>query len=164
MYGLNDKIGNISYYDSSGQNDYNFTKPYSDTTADVIDKEVSKLIESMYVRTKNLLIENQDKLNELAELLLEKEVIFREDLERIFGKRKFETKADKTAEQIRLTEKQAQQKSSDNGQSHKELPSKDKDSEEKPKSDSGSDQNTDEKKDSDKSDKKEESTSDNTSK
>jgi cell division protease FtsH len=164
MYGLNEKIGNISYYDSSGQNDYNFTKPYSDTTADVIDKEVSKLIESMYVRTKNLLIENQDKLNELAELLLEKEVIFREDLERIFGKRKFETKADITAEQIRLTEKQAKESKSDNGQSPKELPSKDEKTEEKPKSDSGSDQNTDDKKNSKESDKKEESTSDNTSK
>ncbi len=95
IYGLNDKIGNLSYYDSSGQNDYSFQKPYSDQTSEIIDEEVSVLVESMYKRTIELLRTNQDKLVELAELLLEKEVIFREDLERIFGKRPFaETEQD----------------------------------------------------------------------
>ncbi|MCB0409736.1 MAG: ATP-dependent zinc metalloprotease FtsH [Flavobacteriales bacterium] len=90
IYGLNDKIGNRSYYDSSGQSDYSFSKPYSEKTAEMIDQEVSALIETSYERTKNILIENKDKLIILAEKLLEKEVIFRDDLEEIFGKSKFE--------------------------------------------------------------------------
>ena len=90
VYGLNDKIGNVTYYDSSGQSDYGFSKPYSDETAKVIDKEISGLIESQYQRAIQLLTDNQDKLNELANVLIEKEVIFKDDLERIFGKRTFE--------------------------------------------------------------------------
>lgn len=90
IFGLNDKIGNISFYDSSGNQDYNFTKPYSEKTAQVIDEEVSKLIEACYARTKDLLIKNKSKLDQLAHHLLEKEVIFKEDLELIFGKRPFE--------------------------------------------------------------------------
>jgi len=90
VYGLNDKIGNITYYDSSGQSEYNFTKPYSEETAQVIDKEISKLIEVQYQRAIKILRENKDKLTTLAELLLEKEVIFKKDLETIFGKRPFE--------------------------------------------------------------------------
>ncbi|MGB0918739.1 MAG: hypothetical protein ACPGU4_14185, partial [Flavobacteriales bacterium] len=90
VYGLSDKIGNISYYDSSGQSEYSFSKPYSEKTAELIDKEVSDLVESAYVRTKNILIENRDKLEKLAEELLEKEVIFKENLEEIFGKRQWE--------------------------------------------------------------------------
>lgn len=90
IYGLNDKIGNITYYDSSGQSDYNFTKPYSEDTAQIIDKEISKLIEEQYQRAIQILSENKDKLTTLAELLLEKEVIFKKDLEVIFGKRAFE--------------------------------------------------------------------------
>ncbi|WP_372767001.1 ATP-dependent zinc metalloprotease FtsH [Lutibacter sp.] len=90
IYGLNDKIGNITYYDSSGQSDYNFTKPYSEDTAQIIDKEISKLIEEQYQRAIQILSENKDKLTTLAELLLEKEVIFKKDLEIIFGKRAFE--------------------------------------------------------------------------
>ena len=89
-YGLNPKVGNISYYDSSGQSEYSFQKPYSEKTAQVIDEEVSKMIESSYERTKEILRQHQDKLKQLAELLLEKEVIFKEDLERIFGKRPFD--------------------------------------------------------------------------
>jgi ATP-dependent metalloprotease FtsH len=88
-FGLNKKIGNISYYDSSGQNEYSFTKPYSERTAQTIDEEVSALIELAYERAKKILSENRDKLETLANLLLEKEVIFREDLEKIFGKRPF---------------------------------------------------------------------------
>ncbi|HLV24240.1 MAG TPA: ATP-dependent zinc metalloprotease FtsH [Moheibacter sp.] len=90
IYGLNDKIGNISYYDSTGQNEYGFGKPYSEETAKTIDEEVSKLIETEYERAKDLLRENRDKLDKLAEKLLEKEVIFREDLVDIFGERIFE--------------------------------------------------------------------------
>jgi len=90
VYGLNDKIGNITYYDSSGQSEYNFTKPYSEETAQVIDKEISKLIEVQYQRAIKILRDNKDKLTTLAELLLEKEVIFKKDLETIFGKRPFE--------------------------------------------------------------------------
>lgn len=84
VYGLNEKIGNISYYDPNGNQ---FTKPYSDETARVIDEEVSKLIESEYDRALTLLRENQDKLEQLANKLLEKEVIFKEDLVAIFGER-----------------------------------------------------------------------------
>ncbi|ALM20487.1 peptidase M41 [Nonlabens sp. MIC269] len=89
IYGLNDKIGNITYYDSSGQQEYSMTKPYSEETAVIIDKEISKIIEEQYQRAIQILTDNQDKLTELAELLLEKEVIFKDDLERIFGKRPF---------------------------------------------------------------------------
>ncbi len=85
MYGLNKVVGNISYYDSRGQNQ--FTKPYSEETNRIIDLEVSKMIEEQYERAKKILLENQDKLNQLANKLLEKEVIFKEDLVTIFGKR-----------------------------------------------------------------------------
>lgn len=87
IYGLNDKLGNISYYDSSGQSEYNFGKPYSDQTAKMIDEEISKIIETQYQRALNILTENRDKLDALANKLLEKEVIFREDLEEVFGQR-----------------------------------------------------------------------------
>ena len=89
VYGLNDKIGNLTYYDSSGQNDYGFTKPYSDVTAQIIDKEISNIIETQYERAIKLLEENKEKLTELAEVLLKKEVIFKDNLEAIFGKRPF---------------------------------------------------------------------------
>ncbi|MEL0308019.1 MAG: ATP-dependent zinc metalloprotease FtsH [Flavobacteriaceae bacterium] len=90
IYGLNDKIGNVTYYDSSGQSEYGFTKPYSEVTAQTIDKEISDLIEGQYQRAITILKENKDKLTKLAERLLEKEVIFKDDLEEIFGKRPFE--------------------------------------------------------------------------
>ncbi|MAP79723.1 MAG: peptidase M41 [Aequorivita sp.] len=90
IYGLNDKIGNLTYYDSSGQNEYNFSKPYSEKTAELIDKEISALIESQYQRAVKLLEDNKDKLTELANVLLEKEVIFKDNLQKIFGDRPFE--------------------------------------------------------------------------
>lgn len=90
IYGLNDKVGNISYYDSSGQSEYNFGKPYSEKTAQTIDEEISKMVETQYQRAIQILTENRDKLEALANKLLEKEVIFREDLEEIFGKRAWE--------------------------------------------------------------------------
>jgi cell division protease FtsH len=85
-YGLNDKIGNISFYDSQGT-EYQFSKPYSDKTAETIDDEVRKMVGAMYEKTKQILSENKDKLTALANKLTEKEVIFKEDLEMIFGKR-----------------------------------------------------------------------------
>ena len=90
IYGLNEKLGNITYYDSSGQSEYNFSKPYSEDTAMIIDKEISLLIENQYQRAINILEENKDKLNQLADILIEKEVIFKDDLEAIFGKRDFD--------------------------------------------------------------------------
>ncbi|USL94641.1 ATP-dependent zinc metalloprotease FtsH [Riemerella anatipestifer] len=96
IYGLNDKVGNISYYDSSGQQEYNFGKPYSEQTAKMIDEEISKIIEGQYQRAINILNENRDKLDALADKLLEKEVIFREDLEAIFGKRAWDPELTET--------------------------------------------------------------------
>ncbi|WP_374507155.1 ATP-dependent zinc metalloprotease FtsH [Flavobacterium sp.] len=90
VYGLNEKIGNVTYYDSSGQSEYSFSKPYSDETAKVIDEEISTLIEGQYQRAIQILEDNKDKLNQLADILIEKEVIFKDDLEAIFGKRDFD--------------------------------------------------------------------------
>ncbi len=90
VYGLNEKLGNVTYYDSSGQSEYNFSKPYSEETAQIIDQEISALIESQYLRAIAILEENKDKLNKLADILIEKEVIFKDDLENIFGKRPFD--------------------------------------------------------------------------
>ena len=89
IYGLNDKIGNITYYDSSGQNEYGFTKPYSELTAQTIDEEISKIIEKQYQRAIEILELHKDKLIQLAEILTEKEVIFEGDLLKIFGERPF---------------------------------------------------------------------------
>ena len=89
VYGLNDKVGNLTFHDSSGQQDYNFTKPYSEKTSELIDKEISTIVEAQYQRAIKILEDNKDKLNELANLLLEREVIFKEDMEKIFGKRTF---------------------------------------------------------------------------
>jgi AFG3 family protein len=88
VYGMNDKIGNVSFYDSK-QSEYSFTKPYSEETARTIDQEVRKLIDSAFKRTKKLLLEKQDYLEVVAKELLEKEIIFQSDLERIIGKRPF---------------------------------------------------------------------------
>ena len=86
IYGLNDKIGNLTYYDPTGE-EYGFTKPYSEKTAQVIDEEIREIIEQQYQRALDILRTNREKLTTLAELLLEREVIFKEDLEHIFGKR-----------------------------------------------------------------------------
>jgi cell division protease FtsH len=106
VYGLNDTIGNLTYYDSSGQSDYSFSKPYSEKTAETIDKEISRIVEEQYDRAVSLLKENKDKLTQLAEELLEKEVIFKESLERIFGERTFK----KDLEAKRLAEEEARKK------------------------------------------------------
>ena len=90
VYGLSDKVGNLTYYDSSGQNEFGFNKPYSEQTAELIDREISDIIENQYQRALNILEENKDKLTLLAEELLKKEVIFKDNLEKIFGKRPHE--------------------------------------------------------------------------
>ncbi len=87
-FGMSDKVGNISFYDSNGQSDFSFTRPYSEKTAELIDKEVNKIVEEQYKRAKKILRDNLEGLKKLADQLLEKEVIFSEDLEKIFGKRK----------------------------------------------------------------------------
>ncbi len=89
VYGLSEKVGNITYYDSSGQ-ESGFTKPYSEKTAELIDSEISDIIEKQYTRAVDLLENHKDKLTQLAEVLLKKEVIFKDDLETIFGKRPFQ--------------------------------------------------------------------------
>ena len=99
IYGLSDKVGNLTYYDSSGQSEYGFTKPYSEQTAELIDKEISDIIEEQYERAVKLLEANKDKLTELAEVLLDKEVIFKDNLEKIFGKRAFEKEETLTEEE-----------------------------------------------------------------
>jgi cell division protease FtsH len=94
-YGMGNQLGNMSFYDSSGQSEYAFTKPYSDKTSEAIDREAFDLVNRSYQRAKEILTEHKDGLKQLAELLLEKEVIFTEDLEKIFGKRPFKKKSEK---------------------------------------------------------------------
>ncbi|MCW5517727.1 ATP-dependent zinc metalloprotease FtsH [Muriicola sp. Z0-33] len=113
IYGLNDEIGNLTYYDSSGQNDYGFSKPYSEDTAQTIDREISKIIEEQYKRAIDVLQENKDKLTILAERLLEKEVIFKEDLEKIFGKRPFDKEIDEAGQEIVETESRAEEETTE---------------------------------------------------
>jgi ATP-dependent metalloprotease FtsH len=92
VYGLNETLGNITYYDSTGQSENSFTKPYSEQTAQVIDKEISQIIEIQYNRACDLLKKNKSKLTQLADRLLEKEVIFKDDLLNILGERPFDVK------------------------------------------------------------------------
>jgi len=98
VYGLNEKVGNITYYDSSGND--SFVKPYSDDTAKTIDTEISSMIEAQYARAIDLLDNNKEKLTILAKLLLEKEVIFKDDLEKVFGKRPFDEVEEKVVEKV----------------------------------------------------------------
>ena len=86
-YGMSPKIGNVSYYDSTGQSDWNFTKPFSEETNEAIDSEVKRLVEEAYQRAKEIITASRDKLDQLAQLLFEREVIFREDVEKIYGER-----------------------------------------------------------------------------
>ena len=109
IYGMSNKIGNISYYDSSGQNN-GFTKPYSEERAKTIDEEVTKLIESQYKRAKKVLTENKEKLEKLANSLLENEVIFKSDLEKIFGKRKWKSYEEEKLTEIDLKKKKSGKK------------------------------------------------------
>ena len=113
IYGLDEKIGNVSYYDSQNQG-YGFTKPYSEETAKIIDQEIKKIIDGQYERAKAILKKHEDKLHQLANKLLETEVIFKEDLEVIFGKRPFEkevVKKDKSDKEASSEEKTSSKKS-----------------------------------------------------
>jgi cell division protease FtsH len=92
-YGMSDKLKNISFYDST-QADYSFTKPYSDKTAEIIDQEMQNIVSEQYERAKSLIATNRDKHQALADLLVENEVIFTEDVERIFGKRPWISRMD----------------------------------------------------------------------
>ena len=118
-FGMSEKVGNISFYDSTGQSDFGFTKPYSEKTAELIDQEVNQIIAESYSRATEVLKDNLKGLTELAEILLEKEVIFSEDLERIFGKRK----ADQLKE---LRETEAREKLADQTTEKKEESAADK--------------------------------------
>ncbi len=113
VYGLNDEIGNLTYYDSSGQDSYGFSKPYSEETAQKIDQEISKIIEKQYQRAIEVLTEHKDKLTTLAERLLEKEVIFKEDLVKIFGKRPYDKQFDEKGQEITETERTAEDRDED---------------------------------------------------
>ncbi len=113
VYGLNNKIGNLTYYDSSGQSEYNFNNPYSEKTAEIIDEEISKIIEDQYQRAIDILEKHKPELIQLAEILIEKEVIFEDDLINIFGKRTFE-------EKILVKRKNKKVDSTDNSQTGKD--------------------------------------------
>ena len=99
--GMSDKIGNLSFYDSSGRSEFQFLKPYSETTGELIDKEVKKMIEEQYQRALKILKENKENMNKLAELLLEKEVIYYEDAEKILGKREFDDEYEDEIQKVR---------------------------------------------------------------
>lgn len=105
IYGLSENIGNISYYDSSGQSDYSFGKPYSEETAKKIDIEIKQIIENQYQRALKILSDNRDKLDILANKLLDDEVIFREDLEKIFGKREWEPEQTEQLKSVKKEQK-----------------------------------------------------------
>lgn len=93
-YGMSSKVGNVSYYDSTGQSEWNFTKPFSEQTNQTIDEEVKRMVEEAYQRAKEILIGSRDKLDQLAGVLFEREVIFREDVEKIYGKRPWDKEAE----------------------------------------------------------------------
>jgi len=96
-FGMSEKVGNVSYYDSTGQSDYSFSKPYSEKTAELIDSEIKELIDTAFIRAKDILRKHADGHKQLAELLLEREVIFTEDLEKIFGVRPWGKKKEEEA-------------------------------------------------------------------
>lgn len=116
-YGMSENIPNMSYYDSSGQSDFGFTKPYSEKTAELIDEEAKSIVAEQYERAKNILRENVEGHNKLAELLIEKEVIFAEDLEKIFGKRPWLSRG---AELMELNEKEEMKREKENKSADKD--------------------------------------------
>ncbi len=123
-FGMSDKLPNLSYYNSSS-NEYGFTKPYSEATAEKIDKEAKEIIAEQYERAKKILMENAEGHNQLAELLLEREVIFAEDLERVFGKRPWVSRSDELMHLNELEEKKRlEEKNNDSTEEPKELEEK----------------------------------------
>ena len=109
VYGMNKNIGNISFFDSK-QSDYNFTKPYSESTAEKIDSEVKRIVDNAYNRTKKLLVEKRDQLEKIAKKLLEKEILFQNDMENLIGKRPFKSS------HIDLTDSNNQEDNASNNQ------------------------------------------------
>ena len=107
VYGLNDVLGNVTYYDSQGQNEYAMDKPYSEQTAETIDREISKIIEKQYERAIDMLANNREKLDQLANLFLEKEVIFKENVEEIFGKRPWDKEEKKKEKEVEASPAEA---------------------------------------------------------
>ncbi len=109
-FGMSNKVGNLSYYDSTGQNEYGFTKPYSDKTSEIIDSEIKNIVEDQYERAKKVLKDNIEGLTKLAETLLEKEVIFSDDLVRIFGERPWKKENEENAnkQEIKETENETE--------------------------------------------------------
>ncbi len=93
-FGMSDKLKNISYYDSTGQSEFGFSKPYSEATAQLIDREVQRIIDEQYERAKQILLQYKEGHNEVAQILIDKEVLFAEDLEKVFGKRQWASRAD----------------------------------------------------------------------
>ena len=127
-YGMSSKVGNVSYYDSTGQSEWNFTKPFSEQTNQTIDEEVKRMVEEAYQRAKEILIGSRDKLDQLAGVLFEREVIFREDVEKIYGKRPWDKeaksekeKADNASQATSAAENQA-----DTSEENKAAPSAEK--------------------------------------
>ncbi|MGC9150201.1 MAG: ATP-dependent zinc metalloprotease FtsH [Microbacter sp.] len=117
-YGMSDKLPNVSYYDSTGSYEYGFSKPYSDETANLIDAEAKRIIQEQFERAKQILTEHQKGHHQLANLLIEREVIFTEDMERIFGKRPWTSRADELMQET--DEKEGQIASTDSAQSNEE--------------------------------------------
>jgi len=118
IYGLDEKVGNVSYYDSQNQG-YGFTKPYSEDTAKIIDQEIKKIIDSQYKRAQSILKKHEDKLHQLANKLLETEVIFKEDLEIIFGKRPFEKQVNENNKTNKEADKEIKKPASNKEESSK---------------------------------------------
>ena len=118
IYGLDEKVGNVSYYDSQNQG-YGFTKPYSEDTAKIIDQEIKKIIDSQYKRAQSILKKHEDKLHQLANKLLETEVIFKEDLEIIFGKRPFEKEVNENNKTNKEADKEIEKPASNKEESSK---------------------------------------------
>lgn len=121
-YGMSPELGNISFYDSTGQNEYGFTKPFSEKTAEVIDKEVRRMVEEAYAKAKELILSHREQLDQLASQLYDKEVLFRDDLERIYGPRPWETPAEIAAQEVQSDLKASAEENHDAEAQKTELP------------------------------------------
>jgi cell division protease FtsH len=112
-FGMSDKLNNLSYFDSSGGSEFSFSKPYSEKTAELIDKEVKALVDEQYLRAKKILSENKDGHQQLANILVEREVIFSEDMEQIFGKRKWTSRMEELMESQKQQDEKEKTESED---------------------------------------------------